>query len=258
MKIHFIGLSCFLIENKKGFRILVDPFNDSPEWTLGPTFPKRFLRKPFGANIVLMSEPDADHSYAPGEWLQHAPETKPNSVPFPKLDLRGTVIHEHNGDLNIAWHYTVDGIRLAHFADLAHKLNREQLIELGTPDVIFLSPPKVCHEKALNIVRKNIKELNPKQIFWAHHLVPKGMPKTNDVEKLHVFFINYFKKFAATNKGYKNEKSFMELCSVLENAIALNLEYNGSETVKTVIELSKKSLSKQKHKSILFRSMIAK
>jgi L-ascorbate metabolism protein UlaG (beta-lactamase superfamily) len=42
MTITYIGLSCFLIENKQGYRILVDPFNDSPEWILGPKFPKEF------------------------------------------------------------------------------------------------------------------------------------------------------------------------------------------------------------------------
>jgi len=38
MKITYFGLSSFLIENDKGYRVLVDPFNDSPEWTLGPTW----------------------------------------------------------------------------------------------------------------------------------------------------------------------------------------------------------------------------
>ena len=87
MKITFVGLSCFVIENDAGFRICVDPFNDSPEWTLGPVFPKQFNNQPFGANIVLMTEPDADHANAPGDWLYHAPRTKPNSNPFPGLNL---------------------------------------------------------------------------------------------------------------------------------------------------------------------------
>src|SRR3990167_1816630 len=142
MKIHHIGLSCFLIKNKQGFRILVDPFNDAPEWRLGPLFPAEFQGKPFGANIVLMSEPDADHAYAPGDWLQKAPVTAPGSDPFPDLNLRGTIVHEYNGDVNIAWHYTVDGLRLAHFADNAHVLTDEQLKEIGAPDIIFISPPK--------------------------------------------------------------------------------------------------------------------
>jgi len=182
MKINFIGLSSFLIENKNGFRVLVDPFNDAPEWQLGLNFPKEFQGKPSGANIVLMSEPDADHAYAPGDWLQHAPETKPNSNPFPNLDLRGTIVYEHNGDLNIAWHYNVDGLRLAHFADNSHILTEEQINEIGSPDIIFISPPKTADRKANEVVRKNIKLLKPRIVFWTHHLAPKNLPAETDPE----------------------------------------------------------------------------
>ncbi|MSU54739.1 MAG: hypothetical protein EXS48_02840, partial [Candidatus Staskawiczbacteria bacterium] len=143
MKITFIGLSCFMIENEAGFRMCVDPFNDSPEWALGPTFPKQFNGQPFGANIVLMSEPDADHANAPGDWLYYAPKTKPNSNPFPDLNLRGTVIYEWNGDVNIAYGYNVDGMRLLHLADNAHVLTKEQIKEMGKLDVLFISPSKV-------------------------------------------------------------------------------------------------------------------
>ncbi len=76
MKIHFIGLSSFLIENNSSYRILIDPFNNAPEWSLGLSFPDTFDGKPLGANIVLMSEPDADHALgralARGQLALHA------------------------------------------------------------------------------------------------------------------------------------------------------------------------------------------
>jgi hypothetical protein len=259
MKIHYIGLSSFLIENQQGFRILVDPFNDSPEWQLGPNFPKEFQGMPFGTNIVLMSEPDADHAYAPGDWLQNAPETKPNSNPFPNLNLRGTVVYEYNGDVNIAWHYTVDGLRLAHFADHSHILTDEQLKEIGTPDIIFISPPKTENKEANEVVRKNIEFLKPKIIFWAHHLAPKNLPKENEPEILRKFFVKYFKDNASTNKGYSGEKSFLELCFVLENAIILNKEYFGITLDESSLEINDKILEQAKNGpvSFLFRSMLA-
>ena len=259
MKIHYIGLSSFLIENQQGFRILVDPFNDSPEWQLGPNFPKEFQGKPFGANIVLMSEPDADHAYAPGDWLQNAPATKPNSNPFPDLNLRGTVVYEYNGDVNIAWHYTVDGLRLAHFGDNSYILTNEQLKEIGTPDIIFISPPKTGNREANEVIRKNIELLKPKIIFWAHHLAPKNLPKENDPEILRKFFTKYFKDNASTNKGYGGEKSFLELCFVLENAIILNKEYSGITLNEPLLEIDAKILEQAKNgpASFLFRSMLA-
>ena len=259
MKINFIGLSSFLIENKNGFRVLVDPFNDAPEWQLGLNFPKEFQGKPSGANIVLMSEPDADHAYAPGDWLQHAPETKPNSNPFPNLDLRGTIVYEHNGDLNIAWHYNVDGLRLAHFADNSHILTEEQINEIGSPDIIFISPPKTADRKANEVVRKNIKLLKPRIVFWTHHLAPKNLPAETDPEILRKFFMKYFKENASTNKGYDGDKSFLPLCFALENAMILNEEYSGSILKKSSLKIDTKILNKTKGEpvSFLFLSMLA-
>lgn len=259
MKINFIGLSCFLIENKQGFRILIDPFNNAPEWSLGPRFPKKFNNRPLGANIVLMSEPDADHAYAPGGWLQAAPETKPNTKPFPDLNLRGTVVYEWNGDINIAWHYTIDGLRLLHLADNSHLLTREQLKEMGKPDILFISAPKAESESGLEMTRKNIKLLAPKIIIWAHHLAPKGLPDLKKKDKLRDFFRAYFKKNAFTSKGYQGPESFMSLCTILENVFKLNTEYQGSFSKETCIEINPALVCKQKKpKAILFTRMIAK
>ncbi|MHB8830879.1 MAG: MBL fold metallo-hydrolase [Patescibacteria group bacterium] len=259
MKINFIGLSCFIIENNRGFRILIDPFNNAPEWSLGPKFPNKFRGRPLGANIVLMSEPDADHAYAPGGWLQAAPKTKPNGNAFPDLDLRGTLVYEWNGDLNIAWHYTVDGLRLLHLADNAHLLTREQLREMRKPDILFISAPKAESDSGLEMTRKNIKLLAPKIIIWAHHLAPKGMPDFKDKDKLRNFFRAYFKKNAFTSKGYKGPESFMSLCSILENAYTLNAEYNGLSTKNTTLEINTKQMRKRRNtKAILFTNMIAK
>ncbi len=259
MKVYYIGLSSFLIENEKGLRILIDPFNNAPEWTLGPKFPKTFRSEPFGANIVLMSEPDADHSYAPGGWLQHAPPTLPNSDPFPELNLRGTVIYEYNGDVNIAWQYTVDGVRLAHFGDNAHLLTDAQIAEIGSPDIIFMSPQKVGGQEANDVTRKNIALLKPKIVIWAHHIVPKDLPHEDDSKILRNFFVEYFKNNARTNKGYENESSFMELVTVLENAIMLNKEYGGIILDEPILEISDKIMEQAKVKlfSVLFRSMLA-
>ena len=259
MKITFIGLSCFMIENEAGFRICVDPFNDSPEWTLGPVFPKQFNGKPFGANIVLMSESDADHANAPGDWLYHAPSTKPNSNPFPYLNLHGTVVYEWNGDINIAYSYTVDGIKLLHLADNAHILTKAQIKEMGRPYILFVSPSKVKLDgKDDATVIKNISLLKPKVVIWSHHIAPRDLPNTENVSELRKYFAGYFKANASSNKNYKNESSFMELCYVFENAINLNKKYKGVIINKPTLDIDKDFLKviKGKPKSVLFQKML--
>ena len=247
-----------MIENEAGFRICVDPFNDSPEWALGPIFPKQFNGQPFGANIVLMSEPDADHANAPGDWLYYAPKTKPNSNPFPDLDLRGTVIYEWNGDVNIAYGYNVDGMRLLHLADNAHVLTKEQIKEMGKLDVLFISPSKVkLNGKDDESVIKNIYLLKPKVVIWSHHIAPQDLPDTENLDDLRKYFSNYFKKNASTSKNYKGEESFIELCYVLENAITLNKKYNGIVINESTLNINKDFLRNidRKPKTILFKKM---
>ncbi len=224
-------------------------------------FKTEFNGKPFGANIVLSSEPDSDHAYAPGGWLTNAPETLPNSDPFPGFDLRGTIIYEYNGDVNIAWQYTIDGVRLAHFADNAHLLTPDQLSEIGPVDIVFMSPQKVewARAETHEVTRKNIAALKPKLVVWAHHITPEDLPAVQDPEILRPFFKNYFKTKAATNKGYRDESSFMELCYLLENATYLNDEYSGLVLETSMLEVTPELLKEgsEKPKGVLFRSMLA-
>jgi L-ascorbate metabolism protein UlaG (beta-lactamase superfamily) len=261
MKITYIGLSCFLLENEKGYKILVDPFNDDPSWSLGPRFPKEIDGKPFGTNVVLMTEPDADHAYAPGDWLANAPQTKPNSNPFPGLDVRGVIVYEYNGDLNMAWAYTIDGIRCVHLGDNAHVLTQEQLEEIGQIDIAFMSQSKLLPEKegAFDVTRKNIAALNPRMVIWAHHLAPADLPKDAPSEELRKYFRGYFEKNAVTNRGYKDPESFMNLCYLYENNRLLNPEYQGVDLDVPTFEITKEELEKHTSpKGLHFRAMIAK
>jgi L-ascorbate metabolism protein UlaG (beta-lactamase superfamily) len=259
MKIHYIGLSSFLIENNAGYRILIDPFNNAPEWSLGLSFPDTFEGNSFGSNLVLMSEPDADHSYAPGDWLEKAPPTKPNSNPFPDINIRGTVVHEWNGDLNIAWQYTVDGIRLTHLADNAHPLTAQQLQEIGKPDILFISASKAKGNVDGDITRKNIQAVAPKIVIWAHYIALPNMPDTENAEELRGFFKQFFKENASMSKHYKGEDSFIELCYILENAMQHNKEYNGTVLDEASFSISLEELQTMENmKTILFRKMLAR
>lgn len=260
MKIHFIGLSCFLIENTAGFRVLVDPFEDKPEVALGPIFPTEFNWKPFGTNLLLISETDEDHARAPHGWQQNAPEILPNSNPFPDLNLKGTLVHEWNGEACIAWHYTIDGIRLAHFSDHAHMLSEVQIREIGNPDIIFYPLPKVGwdDQKAFDIIREDIRRLNPKIVIWSHHIPPKNMPSIHNEDALRAFFIDYFRDNASTSKYYKGEESFMELHNMIFSGANITKELGGILNDTTMLEVNQEELNNyQQPTPIFFTSMLA-
>ena len=144
MKITYIGLSCFLIENANCDRILVDAYKDDPAHNLGICLPDSIE-----ADLFLSSHPDADHSELRQEWMRKRRDANEKDASlgvaaFPELNLRGTLVKEYNGDLNIAWAYSIDGMRLLHLADNSHLLTQGQLEEIGQVDIVFLSPPKVA------------------------------------------------------------------------------------------------------------------
>lgn len=265
MRVTFVGLSCFVVENATGHRLVLDPFNDAPDLSLGVRFPERLDGAPFGANLVLMSEPDADHSRAPGPWLRDAPvRTAPGEDAFPGFDVRGTIIHEWDGDLNIAWHCTVDGLRLLHLADLAHVLTPAQLAELGRPDVVFHPGPKVAPETpegvaALGIARANITALRPRLVVWSHHLAPPDVPAGRDPAVLRPYFVEFFRAHAATSQYYREPESFIQLCHVLEGAALLTAEAGGEELRSPTLDVTPALLARGEGRPLhlLFRSMVA-
>jgi len=46
MKITFLGLSCFLLENKFKSRILLEPYSDGSKYSLGLKFPSKINGQP--------------------------------------------------------------------------------------------------------------------------------------------------------------------------------------------------------------------
>lgn len=127
MKITSVGLSSFLIENENGESVLLDPYNDNSNFFLGLHFPK-YIK----ADIVLVSHPDEDHSYLRHHMLRQRRPSKEEDPEtdvtiLPDLHLTGHLVREWNGDINIAYAFTIDGIRLIHLADNSHTLTKRQL-----------------------------------------------------------------------------------------------------------------------------------
>ena len=189
MKITFVGLSCYLIEDRKGGRLLIDIFKDEPRYSFGFTLPKNLI-----ADIFLASHADADHGYLDERFTEHK---KPNDEKklgaadiFPNFNLRGTIAQEWNGDLCIAYHFTVDGLRCLHLADSSHPLTASQLKEFGKIDVLFLPMPKSKNDN-IEMELKIIMQLRP-NIIIPSHLIPMSL---KNIERGYDFI---YKKLAGT------------------------------------------------------------
>lgn len=166
MKITFIGMSSYLIEDKLGGRLLVDLFKDAPKYSFGLTLPKKLY-----ADIFLASHADADHSNLDERFTKHKRNNynkhEADINIFPNFDLRGTLVKEWNGDLCIAYHFTIDSFRCLHLSDNSHPLTEKQFAEFGQIDVLFLSMPK-SKSNVIITELEIIQKLKPKIIIPTH------------------------------------------------------------------------------------------
>lgn len=168
MDVTYVGLSCFLLESKLGGRVLVDPYKDTPEYFLGLKFPSNLQ-----ADLFFVSHPDDDHSNLYSSLLSKrrpSNEAADDVDLFPGINIKGTLVKEFNGDLNIAYSFTLDDLRILHLADNAHELSEKQLNEIGKVDIVFISPPKV---PGTDYYIENIRKLKPKVVFVSHIIPPE-------------------------------------------------------------------------------------
>ncbi|MCB9809704.1 MBL fold metallo-hydrolase [Candidatus Peribacteria bacterium] len=257
MKITFLGLSCFHIESATGHSILLDPYDDSQDYTLGVRFPTHLADgRPLGANLLLVSEPDADHAGVPRGLLEQAKATRPFEPVFPGLDLRGTLLYEWSGDACIGYHFTVDGYRCLHLSDMPHTLRAAQLQEIGTVDIVFMPAPKVPRDGIDPSVAKNLALLQPRYVVWAHHLAPPDLPETTDREEIVRYFQDYFALHAAGGKNYTGRDSFLALAYVWHNSLQAHACIGGEILQSPIVTLPTHTPKKLPLQSLLFRSML--
>jgi L-ascorbate metabolism protein UlaG (beta-lactamase superfamily) len=136
MRVKYLGHSSFIIETKKGIKILTDPYETG-------SFGGEVKYKPIKeeCDVVLVSHDHADHNYTKGLPCKPTVITKPTSI----YGINFNTIHSYHdpnkGKLrgeNRIFVFEVDGIRIAHLGDLGHILKEEELKEMGKIDLLFL------------------------------------------------------------------------------------------------------------------------
>ncbi len=132
MKITWIGHACFLIEGKD-IKVMTDPYDEHIPYR-APSFP---------ADVVTVSHEHSDHNAVhriPGspEIVRGAGEHTAHGVSFTGIR---TFHDEEQGKKrgeNTIFTFAIDGINLAHFGDLGHMLNAEQLAQLANVEVAMI------------------------------------------------------------------------------------------------------------------------
>lgn len=133
MKLQWIGHACFRIETSDGTVILTDPYDESVPYT-APEGP---------AHIVTVSHDHFDHNAVARVKGSPAVVRGIGEQTVGGITFRGIpAFHDTKGGRDrgqdVIFKFTVDGVVLAHFGDLGHTLNTEQLKFLGDVELALL------------------------------------------------------------------------------------------------------------------------
>ena len=132
MKITWIGHSCFLIEGRD-VRVITDPYDEHIPYK-APSLP---------ADVVTVSHEHFDHN-AVGRVLGSPQVVRGSGKHMAHgIEFNGmaTFHDEEQGKKrgeNTVFTFTIDGVTLAHFGDLGHVLNAEQLAQLKDVEVAMI------------------------------------------------------------------------------------------------------------------------
>lgn len=155
MKITWYGHACFKVESAGG-SVVLDPY--APRSVPGLKLP------PLTADAVICSHSHSDHNYAQGVKLTG------NSCGM-KLSTMHT-FHDNNGGRlrgeNAVTIIEADGLRAVHLGDLGHMLSREQIAELGKPDVLML-PVGGVYTIDAETAYELVKALSPDIVIPMHY-----------------------------------------------------------------------------------------
>ncbi len=169
MKVKWLGHASFLITADSGTKIITDPYPQGSGLSYIP------INIP--ADIVTMSHSHYDHnsvSSVPGK-----PEIITGSgLKMAKgISFRGIATHHDQSQgkergTNTVYCFTVDGIKLCHLGDLGHKLNPEQIADIGDIDILLIPIGGVFTIDA-KMAGSMVDDLKPKVAMPMHYKTPK-------------------------------------------------------------------------------------
>jgi L-ascorbate metabolism protein UlaG (beta-lactamase superfamily) len=134
MKLRWLGHASFLITADDGTRIIMDPFGEYAGLRYEP------IRE--AADVMLVSHDHGDHRGAkvrgnPTE-VKSAGMHKVGGIEFKGIPTYHDAAEGRERGRNLAFCFTVDGLRVCHLGDLGHELSKSQLAEIGQVDVLMV------------------------------------------------------------------------------------------------------------------------
>ncbi|MEW6278743.1 MAG: MBL fold metallo-hydrolase [Candidatus Eremiobacterota bacterium] len=165
MRLEYCAHACFALTDRQGRRVLLDPCPPSVGYRVPPR----------QAEVTLVSHDHFDHNYLEGV----AGATQP--VRFPRtaagIDF-GALLLDHDREEGSrlgkvrAFHFRMDGLKVAHLGDLGRPLTEAELQELGPVDLLMVPCGGGDYTLGPAEARAVVQQVRPRWAVPMHYRTP--------------------------------------------------------------------------------------
>ncbi|MBU0493755.1 MAG: MBL fold metallo-hydrolase [Chloroflexi bacterium] len=166
MDIKWLGHACFLLQDRQGVRLVMDPYNE----TIGYKLPYPT------ADIVTLSHEHRDHGYVAG--VRGNPQVVRTPGPHTVRGIAITGIATHHDEVggqkrgsNMVYCVTMDDVRMCHLGDLGHPLSAPQLEALDGVDVL-MAPVGGTYTLDARQAADLVRQVRPRIVIPMHYKTP--------------------------------------------------------------------------------------
>jgi len=190
MEIIYLGHSCFKLKGKEG-TVVTDPYHSYVGFSLPSV----------SADLVTVSHHHQDHDY-----VAKINGTARRAQPFiidraGEYEVGGISVfgspswHDEHGGVergqNTIFTIFLDGLRICHLGDLGHELSQEQLVAIGSVDMLLCPVGGVFTIDAKQAI-KTIYAIEPSVVIPMHYQTAKHDPKVfGELGKVEDFLQEY-------------------------------------------------------------------
>jgi len=172
MKIKWMGLAAFLITSDSGIKIINDPYEPGMD-PFGYGHELHYGRITDSADVVTISHDHWDHNKV--ETVGGNPQImrEIGMKEIKGIKIRGIASFHDNvagKELgpNVIFCFEIDGLKICHLGDLGHRLNKEQIAEVGSVDLL-LTPVGGVFTVDASTATEIAEDLKAKVIIPMHY-----------------------------------------------------------------------------------------
>jgi L-ascorbate metabolism protein UlaG (beta-lactamase superfamily) len=180
MKIKYLGHAAFVITSDAGLKIITDPYAAEPG-----VLDYGEINEP--ADIVTVSHGHFDHSNVAAVRGNPEVARRAGRSVVKGVEVKGVAsYHDDAGGRmrggNLIFCFALDGVAVCHLGDLGHRLDAQQLKEIGRVDILLIPVGGVftIDAGAATVV---CDQLKPGVIIPMHYKTAKGLAGIAGVEE---------------------------------------------------------------------------